>query len=424
MKEQKDLLDLSRSPVVNQFHAITESITKKPPKYNMHGLVKQNVLQWLWKNLLHLGNTRYPYQVYRNTALNNGIFTMEEGPVSIALLSDWASDTPESHNIGEVCGKGERDFTIHLGDTYYVGNEKEIACNFNSTFGAPWPYGKRGSFALPGNHEMYSSGKSYFTQLLPYMSTSENGEVKQQEAAFFCLENKHWRIIGLDTGYNSLKGFLGVASNQNLSLHPKQIEWLKNVVKPEQDNRGIILLSHHQPFSAFDKEAFANPGRQLSPLLGNRTILWFWGHEHRLSLYGENKMDENRLDNVQKVFGRCIGHGGMPVDVDEMPGKKPLRNLVAFDKRLRKKIDGKFPVGFNGYAVLSLNGPELTVEYFDDNDLKDERKILEEKWRLSGDGRLEGVSITDSTEEWKESLTRVQDLQKAIQKPVEKTPVA
>jgi hypothetical protein len=413
--DQKDLIGLSRSPLVNQLHAIRESITKGTPHFNMHGYMPQNKLAWIWKNLCHLGNTRYPYQTYVNRKENNGVFTMPDVPeLSVALLSDWASDTPESFNVASLCGSVERDFSVHMGDTYYVGNEKEIACNFNSSIGAPWPYGKRGSFALLGNHEMYSSGKSYFTQLLPYMSMSENGEVKQQEASFFCLENKYWRIIGLDTGYHSLKGFLGIKANPNLELHKEHVKWLREVVQPAKDNRGLILLSHHQPFSAFDKEEYPGPARQFAELVeANRTVLWFWGHEHRLSLYGENGMD-----NGMNVFARCMGHGGMPVPIGEEPGQhKSLRNIVLFDRRERKKIDN-FPVGYNGYAVLKLKGPELAVEYYDDNDnndLKQERKILEEKW-LWKEGELTGVSITDYTAKSTKQLTLLQDLEKALAK--------
>ncbi|WP_121352976.1 metallophosphoesterase family protein [Flavisolibacter nicotianae] len=413
--EQKDLIGLSRSPLVNKLHAIKESITKPAPGHNMHGYMPQNKLAWIWQNLLHLGNSRYPYQTYKDPRQNNGIFTMPDDPeISVALLSDWASDTPESCNVASLCDSTKRDFTIHLGDTYYVGNEKEIDCNFNSTFGAPWPYGKRGSFALLGNHEMYSSGKSYFTQLLPYMTMSENGEVRQQEAPFFCLENAHWRIIGLDTGYYSLKGFLGVRANPDLELHKEQVKWLRDIVQPGRDNRGLILLSHHQAFSAFDKEEYPQPARQFAELLpAGRNVLWFWGHEHRLSLYGEND-----ISNGLKVFARCMGHGGMPVPIGEEPGThKSLRNIVVFDRRERKQIDG-FPVGYNGYVVLRLKGPELTIDYYDDNDnndLKQERKILEEKWRCNN-GELQGVAITDFTANAPKKLTPLQDLERALAK--------
>lgn len=410
--EQKDLIGLSRSPLVNQLHALKDSITKAAPGFTMHGYIPQNKLAWIWHNLGNLGNTRYPYQTYKNRKENNGIFTMPDDPeISVSLLSDWASDTPESFNVASICGSIERDYAIHLGDTYYVGNEKEIACNFNSSFGAPWPYGKRGSFALLGNHEMYSSGKAYFTHLLPYMTTSEDDEVKQQEASFFCLENKYWRIIGLDTGYYSLKGFLGINANTDLELHPEQLKWLTEVVQPGKDNRGLIFLSHHQAFSAFDKEEYPKPAVQLAALLGNRTVLWFWGHEHRLSLYGENA-----LDNGLKVFARCIGHGGMPVAIGEKPGAHhSLRNLVVYDDRERKKIDN-YPIGYNGYCIMKIKGPELVIEYYDDNDnndLKQERKLLEEHW-LWKNGELQGISATDFTSGWQKKLTQMQEVGKAV----------
>lgn len=421
MKDQKDLIGLSRSPVVNQLHAIKDSITERPPKYNMHGLVRQNVFQWLWKNLLHLGNTHYTYQTYHDLKTNNGIFKMDDKPgteTSVALLADWASDTPESHKVAAMCG--ERDYSIHLGDSYYVGNEKEIADNFNSTHGAPWPYGKKGSFALLGNHEMYSSGKTYFTHLLPYMHLYDCGDgAQQQEASFFCLENEYWRVIGLDTGYYSLKGFLGLASNNKLTLHDVQVEWIRKVVQPEKDNRGIIFLSHHQPISAFEDE-YMNPAKQLAQLVGaDRTVLWFWGHEHRLAIYGENV-----LDNGLKVYGRCIGNGGMPVDIDVAPKANNGRNLVTYDKRERKKIDGKYPVGYNGYTILKFNGPDLAIEYYDDNDTaNEERKIMEEKWTVEK-GKLTGSSITDYTKKQEKNLMQVQTgIEKAIRKEGEVKPL-
>src|SRR5882672_11489454 len=221
MRDKKKLIGLSRAPVVNQLQAVKESITKAPPLYNMDGLVIQNKLTWLLKNLGTLGNCRFkPYPTYDPQSGNNGIFKIpkdSQETTSVALLSDWASDTVESQCIAAQAGTN--DYSIHLGDTYYVGNEKEIAYNFNTDQGGTWPYGSLGSFAMLGNHEMYSSGKVYFTQLLPYMGNYEPGQdnvVQTQKASFFCLENDYWRIIGLDTGYDSLKGFFGLTNNTGL----------------------------------------------------------------------------------------------------------------------------------------------------------------------------------------------------------------
>ena len=65
--------------------------------------------------------------------------------------------------------------------------------------------GAKGSFALNGNHEMYADGNGYWRMVLPRMGLKERGSEwgAGQWASFVCLENKHWRVVGLDTGYNS-----------------------------------------------------------------------------------------------------------------------------------------------------------------------------------------------------------------------------
>jgi hypothetical protein len=308
-----------------------------------------------------------------------------------------------------------------LGDTYYVGNSKEIADNFSHVDGAAWPYGKQGSFALLGNHEMYSSGKPFFTQLLPFMGSFAAGRVqRQQQASYFCLENEHWRIIGLDTGYNSLKGIFGLSANTGLKLPDQQMDWLRETVRPGDDKRGIILLSHHQCFSAFEKDEFQAIIPQVAPLLGGRNVLWFWGHEHRLSFYGYNELGSGGC------FARCIGHGGMPVEIGEfvLKGSQPTdtanRNLVAYDERVREMIDGDIGLGHNGYAVMEFRAQDLVIKYFDDSfaDVQGARSpVVEESWTVDlSTGALTGKQINDHTAGLavSSSLTRIQDLQLAI----------
>lgn len=405
---QKDLINLSRKSIVNQLLSVKDSITKHTPDYNMHGLVDQNKLAWIFKQIGHLGNGHYPYQSYLQPQKNNGIFRINphangptNGSTTVALLADWASGTPESTRIAQLVGTP--DYSIHLGDTYYIGNSKEISDNFNDTVGGPWPYGRHGSFAMLGNHEMYSSGKPFFTELLPYMGVmcADDGP-QRQEASFFCLENDHWRIIALDTGYDSLKGWLGLSANTGLKIPPEEMDWLTNVVQPAKDHRGIILLSHHQCFSAFEEDEFQAIIPQIAPLLGGRNVLWFWGHEHRLAYYGYNP-----LGNKAGCFSRCIGHGGMPVELAAFNLKAPSpdnaanRNLVFYDERYRETIDNQIELGHNGYVTLELNGPQLAVKYYDETFVNANGvslPIVTENWSVDmGTSELTGDRITDYT---------------------------
>ena len=207
---------------------------------------------------------------------HQGIFSMPNTEGSVGLVSDWASNSPESDKIGFLMGqftddfipnevpqnskeeqytapdylKSAADFTIHTGDVYYVGAASEIEENFGK--GSSWHYGQKGSFVLPGNHEMYSNGKGFYHYLLSWMGT---GELKQ-EAGFFCLENDHWRIIGLDTGYKSVGlPIIELIFHPPANLREEQITWLRDVVKigDPTDKRGLIVLTHHQYVSAFEK---------------------------------------------------------------------------------------------------------------------------------------------------------------------------
>ena len=67
-----------------------------------------------------------------------------------------------------------------------------------------WPVGSAGSFALNGNHEMYANGDDYLMCFLPRLGLRAPGGMTGQQTSFFCLQNEYWRMIAIDTGYNSI----------------------------------------------------------------------------------------------------------------------------------------------------------------------------------------------------------------------------
>lgn len=432
-KSQEDLVGLSHSVTLNKIHTVMDAITRKKPRYTMNRLTEENWFAWFIKSLLRGDRTYYEYPDYSQVLNDNGVYPLQtnnpSGEISVGLLSDWASDTAESQNIASLLGV--QDYSIHMGDTYYVGSESEIADNFADDNGAPWNYGTIGSFAMLGNHEMYTGGRAYFTKLLPFMGMyyhNQRNPVVTQKASFFCLQNEYWKIVCLDTGYDSLRRFFNVLPNKKLELGDKQIAWLKNIVFADPtDKRGIIILSHHQIFSAFSEE-YQRPMESLSPLIGtNRTVLWFCGHEHRMAVYGANPMPFSST-----CFLRLIGHSGMPVETKKNIPKSvnvtdiANRNLVLYDNRLRMSLNKKVDLGHNGYVVLNLLKETLRADYYDDaldgplDDKSDKlapRKILTETWIINKQtGSLNGISITDLTTIAAKSLERSQDINKAIGK--------
>jgi hypothetical protein len=116
-----------------------------------------------------------------------------------------------------------------------------------------------------------------------------------------------------------------------------------------------MLLSHHQPFSVY---GHAGPilEEKLGPVLGGPGVdAWFWGHEHRCMTFA---------DHAGVRFGRCIGHGGVPVYMwhDEQD-RVPSPGLSEYRPFIRTGLERWARMGF---AVVDLDGPALDVHYVDE----------------------------------------------------------
>ena len=347
---------------------------------------KTNLLGFAWHYLKSRFGPRHPYQAYPRNG-DTGIYNLKSSipsrdEITVALLSDWASDTAESDAVAHLVARYAPDYTIHMGDIYFVGAPKEVEENFTAPH-ASWYYGASGSLALSGNHEMYSNGNAFFQHLLPAMYIQEGEVKKSQQAGFFCLENEHWRIIGIDTGYTSVgRPFVEILSPPDCHLKKEQIAWLRDVVQlgNPDDKRGIIFLSHHPYISSF-REDYAKPGEQIRELMGGaeRPVVWIWGHDHRLVVYNLGTNGKG-----PQAYGRCIGHGGLPVET-AMPGGNDLDKIAYYDRRVRKVIK-RHALGYNGFARLALRGNVVTAEY---RDLEDQC-VFEESWTLdTTNGQLE-----------------------------------
>lgn len=343
---------------------------------------------------------RHPFRDFSDPGHGNGMYAVGAN-ARLSVLGDWGTGTDEAQMVAARAQEFHPDFTIHLGDVYYVGDKTEIDEHFLGIKTSPydpvrWPMGSKGSFALLGNHEMYARGKGFFGSILPRMGLRlENAEWGSgQWASFFCLENDCWRVIGIDTGYSSTEFDFGKMPVLEKSkwlrttthLKPKcaipapVLAWLESMVRPDGDNRGLILLSHHGSHSAFS-DWYQIPARQLTRLI-HRPVVWFWGHEHKLAIY-----DKFAPPGGIESYGRCVGHGGMPVE----RGSQPDLNCpwLAWDNR-RYHNGEDIDVGYNGHANLKFDGPALAVEYIDLHG----KLLFTENWRVDlKSGALEGPNL-------------------------------
>ena len=344
---------------------------------------------WIWQYLRHRLGPRHCFPVYDDPARDNGVYRLEgdADEIRVALAGDWGTGTDEAYEVAERMVAFNPHWSIHLGDVYFVGDATEVRENFlgkdepvDGFKPCCWPPGSRGTFALNGNHEMLARGFGYFDLMLPQLGLNENGKPRGQKASFFCLENEHWRVIALDTGYRSI----GLPIIENLpilvpdcALPTALMDWLRDTVFSDRnDTRGIILLSHHQYYSRFDSW-YTRQAIQLSAFI-KRPVLWFWGHEHRLAVY-----KPHGIAGGIKAFGRCIGHGGMPIDLPPSHAAYPECETEFLDDRLYPNNEN-LKVGYNGFARLTVRGPVIAVEYVDLFD----KVLFTERWTVDADGAV------------------------------------
>jgi hypothetical protein len=287
---------------------------------------------------------RVPYRRFKN--INDYVI---EGKLPdqarIALLGDWGTGQPEAKRLLARIKTKNPDAVIHLGDVYYSGTGFEM----KNYFLDPWfqildlKRHPIPTFTLSGNHDMYAGGAPY------YAAIDQLG----QPSSYFCLRNRNWQFIAIDTGLHAIKPGGGMTY-----LEDTEVEWVKDKVR-NAGGRRTVLLSHHQLFSANEDIG----GQEFNTLLYKQLAdifpqvdYWFWGHEHDLVVFGEY---------LGLKRGRCIGHGAFPVGTGEIP-PKPSNPDVPVNPAFKLDTDGD--CFLHGYAIMELDGAQAKVSYYQDSD--------------------------------------------------------
>lgn len=274
----------------------------------------------------------------------------------VALIADWGTGMPDAQALLEQVATFSPHAVIHLGDIYYSGTPHEVRAHFLDVFARVFGTAGPRVLSLSGNHDRYSGGEGY-RQLL---------EALGQPASYFCLRNRYWQLVGLDTGLHDFNP--RALANTLTHLEEGEMAWLVDKLR-NPGGRGSVLLSHHPLFSLASVGHDAS-GRPLAlnenlqaPLAGvlERVALWFWGHEHNLHIYEPY---------AGLARGRCIGAGAVPAMGGEqlnepIAGLRPASGEAGPPRRLagiRLSNDGL--LDYHAYAVLTLQGPHLTARYY------------------------------------------------------------
>jgi hypothetical protein len=277
----------------------------------------------------------------------------------VILVSDWGSGLPRAQKVAEAIRKelddpaaADRDkHLIHLGDVYYSG----WAAEYEKNFLGYWPV-KAGevdtvtSWSLNANHDMYSGGDGYFNCLL-----GDDRFKHQEKSSFFSLENDKWIVLGLDTGYSDNRVF------DAHDLYGAQDQWAYDKLANAKGKKGIIL-SHHQPFSAYEKGGDKLLAKLRRPLDDDLVLAWFWGHEHRCALYEEREKIK---------YPRLIGHGGIPFYKEA--GTLPTGVLYEY----KDGFDDLFETwNYFGFVVLDFDAQQITARYINERGQEHRRETI------------------------------------------------
>jgi hypothetical protein len=386
-----DLSQLKRSAILSHYRRKVDDLADVTRFPGLKAFLPKNLGVWIKSYLKYVFKPKHPFLAYPASG-ERGVYPLQARDrgqtLRLAIAGDWGTGTRESSEVAAAMESFNPDYTIHLGDVYYVGDTVEVQenCLGKTEYGYQgvlWPKGKVGSFTMNGNHEMYANGNGYFDVFMPTLGVPGSKDGKQL-ASFFCLENDVWRILGLDTGYNStglpilshiplINKIPGVGPD--CRLESDMLDWLREVVKPKERPRATILLTHHQYFSSFEDE-YPLPARQLMEFFAGQDLLWIWGHEHRWAAY------DKYCAGSLTAFARCIGHGGMPVELGRpKPASRPP--LQYFDERIYLTT-GKTSMGFNGFLNLKIASNVVTLDH---RDVKN-RSMLVETFAASAKGDL------------------------------------
>jgi predicted phosphodiesterase len=340
----------SRDPIAGTIQSYIESRTLP----ELQAFAEGNPVVWIpagIKGIFEHFKGKYPFKTA--TKASDVII---KNQCKIALFGDWGADNDHARNIAKQAMSHNPDYIIHLGDIYYSGSESEC-----QTFLKNWPLKdaagnsiKGRSFALNGNHEMYSLGRPYFTTVLDAFG---------QEASYFTLSNDYWQLHGLDSAYLPFSIGAGDADDR-LKV---QWNWLRE--RMAIPNKKNIFLSHNQPVSAHLPEfeaaqALMDEARILLADFGSQSIFgWFFGHEHRCAIYNDKALSA-------RFRARLIGNGaiGHHPQTETAPAKDETgAEAHPFVWVNRRSLEDKGVVAMSSFALLNLDGDKIHIDYIDED---------------------------------------------------------
>jgi Calcineurin-like phosphoesterase len=291
------------------------------------------------------------------TSATDSVFDLPADRCRLGIIGDWGTGTKAAQDVLLRVQQFRREapdvpfILLHVGDVYYSGTQAEYA-RFAAQIRACFP--SEPVFNLSGNHDMYAGGGAYYRCI-----ASLNPAPYTQKTSFFVLRNRFWQFQAMDTGLHDSDPF-DVSSNLTY-LEPSEVAWHRQVLAQRGD-RKVVLLSHHQPFSAFSavgQDTANNDVYSNQRLLGafenllESVSAWFFGHEHNSVIYAPY---------AKVARGRCLGSSAIPADPQDGDPYKIVSADIPWNSQVKLSINDRLYA--HGYAIMDLDGPQARVRYY------------------------------------------------------------
>jgi hypothetical protein len=99
------------------------------------------LFEWIPQVAKYWFHKKHAFRDYTTHGKGTGIYLIDDR-VKISIAGDWGTGTDEARIVAAAMETSEADFTIHLGDVYYVGDSNEVRENFLGEKTSPLCTGK------------------------------------------------------------------------------------------------------------------------------------------------------------------------------------------------------------------------------------------------------------------------------------------
>ena len=127
-KDLGNFTGFANSRITAHFHAARSeysTATYDP----ISAFLPNRLLKWIPQVAKYWFHKKHVFRDYTIHGKGTGIYPIEDR-VKISMAGDWGTGTDEARMVAAAMEKSDPDFTIHLGDVYYVGDDNEVRENF------------------------------------------------------------------------------------------------------------------------------------------------------------------------------------------------------------------------------------------------------------------------------------------------------